>query len=89
MHGRSGLLCIYGIQAAKRKIGMDISLFLESPFFANVGLHAAPDPFPRTPFPFAPMTFLFAMDEIEAIGAKARSSISHFPQKMYNIDTDF
>ena len=35
---------------------MDISLFLESPFFANVGLHAAPDPFPRKPFPFAPMT---------------------------------
>ena len=51
---------------------MDISLFLESPFFANVGLHAAPDPFPRTPFPFAPMTFLVAMDEIEAIGAKGR-----------------
>ena len=72
MHGRSGLLCIYGIQAAKRNIGMDISLFLESPFFANVGLHAAPDPFPRTPFPFAPMTFLVAMDEIEAIGAKGR-----------------
>lgn len=36
-----------------------------------------------------PMTFLFAMDEIEANDAKARSSISHFLQKMYNIDTDF
>lgn len=56
---------------------------------ANVGLHAAPDPFPRKPFPFAPMTFLFAMDKIEANDAKARSSISHFLQKMYNIDTDF
>lgn len=89
MHGRSGLLCIYGIQASKRKIGMDISLFLESPFFANVGLLSAPDPFSRKPFPIAPMTFLFAMDKIEASDAKARSSISHFPQKMYNIDTDF
>lgn len=69
--------------------GWTFLFFLESPFFANVGLHAAPDPFPRKPFPFAPMTFLFAMDEIEANDAKARSSISHFSQKMYNIDTDF
>ena len=76
------------VSKQQKEHGMDISLFLESPFFANVGLHAAPDPFPRTPFPFAPMTFLFAMDEIEAIDAKARSSISHFSQKMYNIDTD-
>ena len=72
----------------KKEHGMTISLFRVS-LSANVGLHSAPDPFPRTPFPFAPMTFLFAMDEIEAIGAKGRSSISHFPQKMYNIDTDF
>lgn len=81
----------YAFMVSKQQTehGMDISLFLESPFFANVGLHAAPDPFPRKPFPFAPMTFLFAMDEIEAIGAKGQSSISHFPQKMYNIDTDF
>ena len=65
-------------------------LFFRVSLSANVGLHSPPpDPFPRKPFPFAPMTFLFAMDEIEAIGAKGRSSISHFPQKMYNIDTDF
>lgn len=64
-------------------------LFFRVSLSANVGLHAAPDPFPRTPFPFAPMTFLFAMDEIEANDAKARSPISHFLQKMYNIDTDF
>lgn len=64
-------------------------LFFRVSLSANVGLHVAPDPFPRKPFPFAPMTFLFAMDEIEANDAKARSSISHFPQKMYNIDTDF
>lgn len=64
-------------------------LFFRVSLSANGGLHAAPDPFPRTPFSFVPMTFLFAMGEIEAIGAKARSSISHFPQKMYNIDTEF
>lgn len=64
------MLCIYGIQAAKRNIGMDISLFLESPFFANVGLHAAPRSISKEAFPFSPMTFLFAMDEIEAIGEK-------------------
>lgn len=46
------------------------SLFFLVSLSANVGLHAAPDPFPRKPFPFAPMTFLFAMDEIEAIGEK-------------------
>lgn len=67
---------------------MDISLFLSLPLL-ECGLHSAPDPFPRKPFPFAPMTFPFAMGEIEANDAKARSSISHFPQKMYNIDTDF
>lgn len=58
------------VSKQQKEHGMDISLFLESPFFANVGLHVAPDPFPRKPFPFAPMTFLFAMDEIEAIGEK-------------------
>ena len=35
------------------------------------------------------MTFLLVMDKIEANDAKGPSSISHFPQKMYNIDTDF
>lgn len=64
-------------------------LFFRVSLSANVGLRSAPNPFPRTPFPFAPMTFLFAMDEIEANDAKGRSSISHFSQKMYNIDTDF
>ena len=44
------------VSKQQKEHGMDISLFLESPFFANVGLHAAPDPFPRKPFPFAPMT---------------------------------
>lgn len=63
-------------------------LFFRVSLSANVGLHAAPDPFPRKPFTFAPMTFLFAMDEIETSDAKGPSSISHFPQKMYNIDTD-
>lgn len=67
---------------------MDISLFLVS-LSANVGLHAAPRSIPKEALPFSPMTFLFAMDKIEAIDAKARSSISHFLQKMYNIDTDF
>lgn len=82
--------CCYAFMVSKqqKEHGMDISLFRVS-LSTNVGLHAAPDPFPRNPFPFAPMTFLFAMGEIEAIDAKARSSISHFPQKMYNIDTDF
>lgn len=75
--------------SSKRNMEWTSLFFLESPFFANVGLHVAPNPFPRKPFPFAPMTFLFAMDEIEANDAKARSPISHFPQKMYNIDTDF
>lgn len=45
-------------------------LFFRVSLSANVGLHSAPDPFPRKPFPFAPMTFLFAMGEIEAIGEK-------------------
>lgn len=72
----------------QKEHGIDISLFLVS-LSANVGLHSAPDPFPRKPFPFAPMTFLFDMDKIEANDAKGPSSISHFPQKMYNIDTDF
>lgn len=37
---------------------------------ANVGLHAAPRSIPKEALPFSPMTFLFAMDEIEAIGEK-------------------
>lgn len=68
---------------------MDISLFLESPFFANVGLHSALSIHSQGRPSLLPMTFLLAMDEIEANDAKARSSISHFLQKMYNIDTDF
>ena len=73
----------------KKEHGMTISLFRVS-LSANGGLHSPPpDPFPRKPFPFAPMTFLFAVEEIEANDATARSAISHFPQKMYNIDTDF
>lgn len=71
----------------QKEHGMDISLFRVS-LSANVGLRAVPDPLPRKPFPFA-NDLSFAMGEIEAIGAKARSSISHFLQKMYNIDTDF
>lgn len=63
-------------------------LFFRVSLSANVGLRAAPDPLPRKPFPFA-NDLSFAMDEIEASDAKARSLISHFPQKMYNIDTDF
>lgn len=35
---------------------MDISLFFRVSLSANVGLRSAPDPFPRKPFPFAPMT---------------------------------
>lgn len=31
-------------------------LFFRVSLSANVGLHVAPDPFPRKPFPFAPMT---------------------------------
>ena len=75
--------------SSKKKDRDEHFSFFRVSLSANVGLHAVPDPFPRKPFPFAPMTFLFAMGEIEAIGAKARSSISHFLQKMYNIDTDF
>lgn len=86
--GDRGFYAFMVSKQQKERSDMDISLFLVS-LSANVGLHAAPDPFPRKPFPFAPMTFLFAMDEIEANDAKARSSISHFLQKMYNIDTDF
>ena len=75
--------------SSKRRDQTWTFLFFRVSLSANVGLHTAPDPFPRKPFLFAPMTFLFAMDEIEANDAKARSSISHFLQKMYNIDTDF
>ncbi len=67
---------------------MDISLFLESPS-PRMSDCTLPRSIPKEALPFSPMTFLFAMDKIEANDAKARSSISHFPQKMYNIDTDF
>ena len=63
-------------------------LFFRVSLSANVDCTLPPIP-SKEALPFSPMTFLFAMDEIEAIDAKARSSISHFPQKMYNIDTDF
>lgn len=65
---------------------MDIPLFSELPYFMNDGL---PDAFISKRILSETMTFLFAMDKAEAIGAKARSPISHFLQKMYNIDTDF
>ena len=56
-------------------------LFFRVSLSANVGLHATPDPFPRKPFPFAPMTFLFAMDKIEANDAKAPSFNFSFSSK--------
>lgn len=49
---------------------MDISLFLDSPFFANVGLHVAPRSIPKEALPFSPMTFLFAMDKAEPLAQK-------------------
>lgn len=64
-------------------------LFFRVSLSANVGLHAALSIHSQGSPSLLPMTFLFAMDEIEAIDAKAPSSISHFLQKMYNIDTDF
>lgn len=67
---------------------MDISLFLSLPL-RECRTALCPRSIPKEALPFSPMTFLFAMDEIEANDAKARSSISHFLQKMYNIDTDF
>lgn len=74
--------------SSKRNMGWTF-LFFRVSLSANIGLHSPPRSIPKEALPFSPMTFLFAMDEIEAIGAKARSSISHFLQKMYNIDTDF
>lgn len=76
------------VSKQQKEHGMDISLFLESPCFMMSDYTLPPIHFQGSPS-LLPMTFLFAMDEIETIGAKARSSISHFPQKMYNIDTDF
>ena len=70
----------------KRDWSMDIPLFSEPPYFMNDVL---PDAFISKRVLSETMTFLFAMDKAEAIGAKARSPISHFLQKMYNIDTDF
>ena len=48
----------YAFMVSKQQTehGMDISLFFRVSLSANVGLHVAPDPFPRKPFPFAPMT---------------------------------
>ena len=63
-------------------------LFFKSPS-PRMWTARCPRSIPKEALPFSPMTFLFAMDKIEAIDAKARSSISHFLQKMYNIDTDF
>lgn len=65
---------------------MDIPLFSEPPYFMN---DSPTDAFISKRILSETMTFLFAMDKAEAIGAKARSPISHFLQKMYNIDTDF
>ena len=67
---------------------MDISLFLESPSPQMSDCTLPPIHSQESPS-LLPMTFLFAMDKIEANDAKGPSSISHFPQKMYNIDTDF
>lgn len=55
---------------------MDISLFLESssPRMSDCTLLRS---IPKEALPFC------------ANDAKGPSSISHFPQKMYNIDTDF
>ena len=67
---------------------MDISLFLESPSPRMSDCTLPPIHSQGSPSLFA-NDFSFCMDKIEAIDAKARSSISHFLQKMYNIDTDF
>lgn len=56
-------------------------LFFRVSLSANIGLHAAPRSIPKDALPFSPMTFLFAMDKIEANDAKARSPISHFFSK--------
>lgn len=72
----------------QKEHGMDISLFL-SLSLRECRTALCPRSIPKEALPFSPMTFLFAMDKIEANDAKGRSSISHFPQKMYNIDTDF
>jgi hypothetical protein len=76
------------VSKQQKEHGMDISLFLESPS-PRMWTALCPRSISKEALPFSPMTFLFAMDEIEANDAKARSSISHFSQKMYNIDTDF
>lgn len=71
----------------KRDWNMDIPLFSEPPYFMNDG--PPPDAFISKRVLSETMTFLFAMDKAEAIGTKARSPISHFLQKMYNIVIDF
>lgn len=48
---------------------MDISLFLESPS-PRMSDCTLPRSIPKEALPFSPMTFLFAMDETEAIGEK-------------------
>lgn len=63
------------VSKQQKEHGMDISLFLDSPFFANVGLHVAPRSIPKEALPFSPMTFLFAMDKAEPL---AQSTISNF-----------
>ena len=67
---------------------MDISLFLESPS-PRMWTALCPRSISKEALPFSPMIFLLTMDKRKANDAKARSSISHFSQKMYNIDTDF
>ena len=49
--GDRGFYAFMVSKQQKERSDMDISLFLVS-LSANVGLHAAPDPFPRKPFPF-------------------------------------
>ena len=63
-------------------------LFFRVSLSANVDCTLPPIHSQESPSLFA-NDFSFAIDEIDASDAKARSSISHFPQKMYNIDTDF
>lgn len=55
--------------SSKRNTEWTFLFFLESPFFVNVGLHAAPIHSQGNP-PFRKQWLLFAMDEIEAIGEK-------------------
>lgn len=58
------------VSKQQKEHGMDISLFLSLPLRECRTALCPLNPFPRKLFPFASMTFLFAMDEIEAIGEK-------------------